>query len=240
MPLRHALTDDFAAGKSVAVSGMMQRRAGSCVVSGMRGLTLVLLGLCAGTAAARPPPEPEEESTNRPSIEWSTWFRLGFGYAVAQPPASLPRMVEAPVRAPGTAWAVGLGAEASVGIANGGDVRFGLWGELRGTELFGGGQLVVTGVPEKLDMFLYNGEGVLMLRAGGNPDRGSAAIAYCYLAPWKLWGPWTGPTRYMIGVRFVATYTRAWENPRDWSATFGIEAEPVGALRYLLGIRSWY
>ena len=206
----------------------------------MRGLSLVLLCVCAGSAAARPPPEPEPVSEERPQIEWSTWFRLGFGYQLEPPADTLPRMTGAPEAEPDTAWAVGLGAEASVGIARDGDVRFGIWGELRGTELFGGGQIVLARVPKKLDMFLYDGQGVLMLRGGGNPDRGSAAIAYGYLAPWKLWGPWNGPTRYMIGVRFVATYTRAWDNPRDWSATFGIETEPVGALRYLLGIRSWY
>ena len=44
----------------------------------------------------------------------------------------------------------------------------------------------------------------------------------------------------MIGVRFVATYPRALDDARDWSATIGLEAEPVGALRYLLEISSLY
>ena len=30
------------------------------------------------------------------------------------------------------------------------------------------------------------------------------------------------------------------DDPRDWSVTGGLEVEPVGAIRYLLGIRSWY
>jgi hypothetical protein len=38
----------------------------------------------------------------------------------------------------------------------------------------------------------------------------------------------------------VGTVTRAVDDPHDWSATIGIEAEPVGAIRYLLGVRSWY
>ena len=46
--------------------------------------------------------------------------------------------------------------------------------------------------------------------------------------------------RYMIGVRMVASVTQSNENEKLWSATLGLETEPVGALRYLLGIRSWY
>lgn len=45
---------------------------------------------------------------------------------------------------------------------------------------------------------------------------------------------------YEIGARFVLAATRAYRDPRDWTATLGLEVEPVGALRYLLGIRSWY
>ena len=44
----------------------------------------------------------------------------------------------------------------------------------------------------------------------------------------------------MIGVRVVASATRAIDDPRLWSATLGLETEPMGALRYLLGIRAWY
>ena len=44
----------------------------------------------------------------------------------------------------------------------------------------------------------------------------------------------------MIGVRVVVSATRSLDDPRDWSATVGLEAEPIGALRYLLSIRSWY
>jgi hypothetical protein len=46
--------------------------------------------------------------------------------------------------------------------------------------------------------------------------------------------------RYMIGGRIVASFTRALDNPNVWSGTLGIEFEPVGAIRYLFGIRSWY
>jgi hypothetical protein len=103
-----------------------------------------------------------------------------------------------------------------------------------------GGELIFDGLPHRLDLFQYDGEGTLAIRAGGNLHHVTAAIAYGYLAPWNLWGPWDGPTRYMIGVRLVASATRSLDDPHDWSVTGGLEFEPVGSLRYLLGIRSWY
>ena len=78
------------------------------------------------------------------------------------------------------------------------------------------------------------------MKAGGNDRVVTGAVAWGYLAPWTLFGPTTGRARYMIGVRLVATATRAVDDPRDWSVTAGVEVEPIGALRYLLGIRSWY
>ena len=99
---------------------------------------------------------------------------------------------------------------------------------------------MVTQAPPDIDMFLYDGEGVLMLRAGVARTRAEAAVAYGYRCPWKLWGPYSRTTRYEIGARLVLTATRSYTDPRDWSATLGIEVEPVGALRYLLGIRSLY
>ena len=103
-----------------------------------------------------------------------------------------------------------------------------------------GGQLVLTARPAKLDMFFYEGEGTWMLRAGGNRDLVTGAIAWGYRAPWDLFHPARGRSRYMIGVRVVATATRAIDDPGRWSATLGLETEPMGALRYLLGIRAWY
>jgi hypothetical protein len=79
-----------------------------------------------------------------------------------------------------------------------------------------------------------------MLRGGGNTEHWTAQVAYGYLAPWKLFSEPKGDTRYTIGVRFVASYSRGFSDPHDWIATIGLEAEPFGALRYLLGIRSLY
>jgi hypothetical protein len=68
----------------------------------------------------------------------------------------------------------------------------------------------------------------------------TGAIALGYRCPWRLWGPYDPGTRYLIGVRLVASATRAMTNPNDWAMSFGFEFEPLGSLRYVGGIRSWY
>jgi len=203
-----------------------------------RALLLVLL--LGGVASAHPPPEPDPEPS-RPALEWSTWFRLGVGMRPADPPP-VARTTTTPDTSRGqvTTWDAALGIELTTGISESGNVRLGPWLEVRGASVVGGGELVIQRVPKTIDLFFYEGQGVLVMRAGGNHERATGQLAYGYLAPWDLFGRPGGGTRYMIGVRFVATYTRAIDDPRDWSATIGLETEPVGALRYLLGIRSWY
>lgn len=204
-------------------------------------VVLTLLALV-GTASARPPPPPDDEDLEpaRPALEWSTWFRLGFGVeAGATDTAARTTMPSAP-RGQDRAWEAALGADVTMSLGAGGGLRFGPWIEARGLSVVGGGELVIQRLPRKIDMFLYDGQGVLALRAGGNHEKVTGQVAYGYLAPWKLWGPWTGTTRYMIGVRFVGSFTRAIDDPSDWTATLGIETEPFGAIRYLLGIRDWY
>ena len=206
---------------------------------------LALLAVLASTATAlaHPPPPPEEEATpRRARLEWSSWLRVAYGSAPA--PTTAAARVVGPVD-PGAdrdhGWEVALGADATVDIGADGDLRLGPWVELRtSSDAMIGGELQITGLPRKLDMFWYEGRGVLALRAGGNRDLATAAIAYGYQAPWDLMHPRHGATRYMIGVRVVATATQAIDDPRIWSATLGVETEPVGALRYLLGVRSWY
>ncbi|MBL9018376.1 MAG: hypothetical protein JNL83_29590 [Myxococcales bacterium] len=208
----------------------------------MRAL-LVLVALC-GTAIARPPPPPEEIADSgswrdHPArIEWSTWVRLAYGWAEPRAAAVAARTTE-PTTAPddgASRWDAGVGIEASLVVGR--HSRLGAWAELRGTQGFGGAELVLTGAPASLDMFLYKGEGVLALRGGIGPDdQITGAIAYGYRCPWNLFGSASRGTRYEIGARVVLTMTRS---PEEWSSTLGIEFEPVGALRYLLGIRSWY
>jgi hypothetical protein len=208
----------------------------------MRWLAMVLV-LSSGVASAHPPPEPEPDNDiwswrGHPAIvEWSTWFRLGWG--VEQKPITLiGARTMGTLLDRGSTWETGLGLDISLPI--GSKVRFGAWGEMRGWEPFAGGEILITGAPSKLDMFFYDGEGVLTLRAGGSQERATASLGWGYRCPWHLSGPYDRSDRYEIGAKIVLTATRAQRDPSDWSATLGIEVEPVGAIRYLFGIRSWY
>ena len=195
----------------------------------------------------------------RPPIEWSTWIRGEAGVAAAHAPARfLARGVvpEVTRRDATLAGAGAVGADASLALSLHGDARLGVWAELRGLEPFAGGELVLTRVPRRLDLFLYEGDGILAVRAGRSTSQVTASVGYGYVAPWKLEGPCrvrffgieTGvceprparTTRYMVGVRLVATVTRAIDDPRSWAATLGLEVEPLGALRAMLGLTSWY
>jgi len=205
------------------------------------GVRLLLIVLLTGVAHASPPPEPDPEPA-RPALEWSTWFRLGFGMKPADTTPIARSTTPPPVaRGQEATYDAALGIDVTTSVSESGNGRFGVWAELRGLSLVGGGEVVLQGLPKKIDMFWYDGTGILALRAGGNHEKATGQLAYGYLAPWDLFGRKPrGTTRYMIGVRFVATYTRAIDNPRDWQATIGLETEPIGAIRYLLGIRSWY
>lgn len=196
-------------------------------------------------AAAHPPPPPDPEpEEHRPLVEWSSWVRFGFGttheaLTVATKGAGASDEIRS--RA---VFQAALGLDLSLPLTRRGDVRLGAWGEFRGfsDHPVGGGEVLLTAVPRKLDLFFYEGQGILALRAGGNDQVWTGSLAYGYLAPWNLFGSTRSgdASRYMIGVRLVANVTVDRDDRRLWTATGGVEVEPVGALRYLLGIRSWY
>ena len=200
---------------------------------------LVLLVLVRTAFADAELAAPSEWRDDPARIEWSTWFRLGFGVESkpdATEAARTSSMPPSPSTDTGTRWETGLGLDASLILTQ--HARFGAWAELRGLQGFAGGEVVFTAVPRSLDVFLYRGEGVLIARGGVGPEQQvTASLSYGYRCPWKLWGPYTQTSRYEIGARFVVSATRS---PTEWSTTFGVEFEPVGAIRYLLGIRSWY
>jgi len=194
----------------------------------------------------------------RPPIEWSTWVRGSYGFERA-PADVAARTIGPPLIETRGRWELALGVEGSLALSRHGDARLGAWAELRGLSVddaFAGGELVLTRVPKRVDMFLYEGHGILALRAGRSTTATTASIAYGYLAPYWLEGPCkqrfygieTGvcaprperTARYMAGVRVVATVTRGIEDPRAWSATLGLEFEPVATLRMLFALRSWY
>lgn len=182
-----------------------------------------------------------DEVDHRPAIEWSSWVRVGYGTEAAEASPGVARLVQPQAPERHGAWEAALGADVSVPLARGGEVRLGAWTEVRTSSLpVVGAELLVQGLPEHLDLFAFDGEGLLALRVGTNARVATAAVAYGYLAPWNLFGPWRGATRYMIGARLVVSANQSLEDPDDWSVTGGVELEPVGALRYLLGIRSWY
>ena len=204
--------------------------------------SFVVLLVLARTAAAHPPPPDEyEEPTNwrrdRAFFEWSTWIRLGFGVESA-PADNVARSTLPPeTHEQQTMWDAALGVDLTLPLPTR-KVRMGPWIELRPQGVFAGAELSIAG--DDLDMFFYEGERVYTLRAGSSMTHLTGAFAYGYRCPWKLWGPYSSATRYMIGVRLVASVSRSVDDPKDWSGSLGLELEPIGSLRYLAGIRSWY
>jgi hypothetical protein len=198
------------------------------------------------SAAAHPPPddiaydEPTNWRRDRAFFEWSTWIRLGFGVesVPGQPGDTLARgTVPPPPHDQHAMFDAALGADITLPLPTR-TVRMGPWIELRPQGVFGGAELSIAG--DDLDMFWYEGERVYTVRAGSSMTHLTGAFAYGYRCPWKLWGPYNAATRYMIGVRLVASATRAVEDPKDWSMSLGLEFEPIGSLRYVGGIKSWY
>ena len=201
----------------------------------------MLLVLARTAAAHPPPPDDYEEPTNwrrdRAFFEWSTWIRLGVGVESVPSENVARSTLPQPTHDQRMLWDPALGADLTLPIPTS-KVRMGPWVELRPQGVFGGVELSIAGAD--LDMFWYEGERVYTLRAGSSMTHVTGAFAYGYRCPWKLWGPYSKASRYMIGVRLVASVSRAVDDPKDWSGSLGIEFEPVGSLRYVAGIKSWY
>jgi hypothetical protein len=214
-------------------------------------VSIVMVASLPRRVDARPPPddhflvEPDRVGdwhTDRATFEWSSWIRLGYGvgretsYQVARSDSPTPVGVMK-VEDQRQLIDAGLGADVTFPIPTK-RVRMGPWIELRPHGTFLGAEVSVAGKP--LDMFFYEGERVLAIRGGASLSDVTAAVAYGYRCPWKLWGPYNRSTRYMIGVRIVGSFTRSQSDPGDWYGSLGLEFEPVGSLRYVAGIRSWY
>jgi hypothetical protein len=205
----------------------------------VRIATFVIV-LTAGTAAAHPPLFQDEDldwREERAFFEWTTWIRLGFGVERA-PVDTIARTTQPPQQHDQhTMWDVALGGSLTIPLPTS-TVRLGPWFELRPDGAFGGGELSIAG--DDLDMFHNDGERVYSLRAGSSMTDVTGAFAIGYRCPWRITGPYNRATRYMIGARLVASATRAVADPDDWSMSLGLEFEPVGSLRYLGSIQSWY
>jgi hypothetical protein len=208
----------------------------------VRFLAMLAILLAATPAFGRPPPpddyeEPTSWRRDRAFFEWSTWLRLGFG--VEREPSDTVARSTQPTASHDqtTLWEPALGIDVTLPVPTRA-VRMGPWLELRPQGVFAGGELSIAG--GDLDMFWYEGERVYTVRAGSSMTDVTAAVAVGYRCPWKLWGPYSSGSRYMIGARLVASATRSVADPNDWAMSLGIEIEPVGALRYVGGIKSWY
>ncbi|HEY5949878.1 MAG TPA: hypothetical protein VIV40_30500 [Kofleriaceae bacterium] len=203
---------------------------------------IAALLVTARTAAAHPPPElaepePTDWHHDRAFFEWSTWIRLGFGVERVAVDSLARSTTPPPTHEQQTMFDGALGADLTLPIPTR-RIRLGPWIELRPQGVFAGAEVSIAGSP--LDMFWYEGERVYTVRAGSSMTDVTAAVAWGYRCPWKLWGPYNDTTRYMIGVRLVASATRAVADPNDWSMSLGLEFEPIGSLRYVAGIKSWY
>jgi len=204
-------------------------------------LGLVSLLALADPVAARPPPN---ELAYAPApkvtlIEWTTWLRGAVVVAHGEPDATPSNAVAAVAPQDDSdrsvAGAAGLGFTLPIGRR----ARIGAWAEVRGWDVpLVGGELTL--IPGDLDLFHYKGKSAITVRAGANPDLLTAQLGFAYRAPWDLFGDQPRRSRYMIGVGVVTTVTQSRFDRSDWSATVGLEFELLGALRYVLGVRSWY
>jgi hypothetical protein len=174
----------------------------------------------------------EQSRREHTTLEWSTWARAGIGIA-SRPPDIAVRGIAQPMSESSGIGDAGLGADLSASLAHGGDVRLGAWAEVRtssGPML--GGELIVEGLPPHPYAASFDGGGGLVLRAGANKHVVTTAIGFGYLGSWSRSDPSGGFATHVVGLRVVALVNRSLDDSRDWSATLGVEVDPIGAIQY--------
>lgn len=174
----------------------------------------------------------EQSRREHTTLEWSAWARAGIGIA-SRPPDIAVRGIAQPMPESSGFGDAGLGADLSASVAQGGDVRLGAWAEVRtssGPML--GGELIVQGLPPHPYAASFDGSGGLVLRAGANKHVVTTAIGFGYLGSWSRSDPRGGLATHVVGVRVVALVNRSLDDSRDWSATLGVEVDPIGAVQY--------
>jgi hypothetical protein len=215
-------------------------------------LAALALALHAAAASAhQPPPPPPRYPRARPAWELSPWVGLGGGALVVDGAAT-------------GVFDLRLGGDATVALDRAGDLRLGPFVEaatatFASVQAVGGVELFVGAVPRPLRMFYYPGEGVFTARLGAGwawRDHDAAAarsapvaaltLTYGYRAPFSLRetrDEFTGdpeeptrPLRYMTGARLWVGATVDVDGAAVWQLSGGIEFEPVGTFRYLLGL----
>ncbi|HEY4242575.1 MAG TPA: hypothetical protein VGM88_22305 [Kofleriaceae bacterium] len=171
------------------------------------------------------------DPADRPKVEWSVWGRLGFGVGARQP-ASLARTITPPPLTDSYAASdLALSGEVTFGVARDGDLRAGVWTELRtSTDPVAGGELVIEGLPPHPFDSRIDGRGSIVLRGGLNAHVVTGALGFGYVGSWPRSDPWLRWARHVVGARLVVSANRSLDDPRVWSATLGVEVELPGAV----------
>jgi hypothetical protein len=184
------------------------------------------------------PPPSRDFTEKRPAIEWSVWGRLGVGVATESPDAVARRVTTtSPASISTWSWLAALSSDFSVGVARGGDLRLGAWGEIRTSSgPVAGGELVLDRLTPHSYTSRIGRAGSIVLRAGGNARVITAAFGVGYVGTFPRFDPWVRWARHVVGARTILSFDRSRDDPHDWSATIGLEIEPIGALHGLYDI----
>jgi hypothetical protein len=157
------------------------------------------LSVTMGIVIATPAPD-------RPTLEWSTWARLGFGVA-STPVHRRARHHPADGRIVIHLEAA-VTADLSMAVAHHCDLRLGASAELRTSSGPVGGELVVEGFL-RIPIGDFDGTGGVLLRAEGNTHVVTAALAFGYVGSWSRSDPWISFARHVVGVRLVVSMNRS-------------------------------
>ena len=168
----------------------------------------------------------------RPEIEWSVWGRVGVGGG-SQQPGEVARSVSPPMDAGASASTeLAAGADLTVGVARHDDLRFGAWAELRtSSDPVAGGELVLEGLPPHPYDSRIGGTGSIVVRAGANTRIVTGAVGVGYVGSFPRHDPLVPWARHVVGARVVLSVNRSLDARRDWSATVGLELDPIAAAR---------
>ena len=171
-------------------------------------------------------------------VQWSLWTRLGVGIATDTPDAVARRVTMPPTESISTGmWQAALAADVTVGIARERDLRVGAWGEVRtSSDAVAGGEIVFEGLTPHSYTSRIGRAGSLVLRAGGNARVVTGALGFGYVGTFPRFDPWIRWARHVVGARAIVSFDRSLDEPRHWSATVGLEIEPLGALHGLYDI----
>jgi hypothetical protein len=174
------------------------------------------------------------EPEKRPAVEWSVWGRLGAGVASQTSEVAARRVTAVPVADTASTWEAAAGADLTFRVSRDGDLRFGAWGEVRTTSgPVAGAELVLEGLPPHPYTSRIGGAGSLVLRAGANDRIITGALGFGYVGSFPSYDPWISWARHVVGARVVVSVNRAIDAPHDWSATLGVEVDPIGAVHAL-------